>query len=46
MNNVYNDPAYANVVEKLHEELDEIRMEYGDSKELDQHYMELYKKKN
>ncbi len=45
MNNVYNDPAYAEVVKKLHKELDELRVKYGDSDELNQKYIDLYKEK-
>lgn len=45
MNNVYYDPAYANVVQQLHAELEEMRLKYGDSKELDQYYIDLYDKK-
>jgi arylsulfatase A-like enzyme len=45
MNNVYNDPAYADVVEKLHKDLDKMRLKYGDSEELDKKYLELNKKK-
>jgi len=42
MNNVYDDPSYKEVVEKLHKELDELRVEYKDSKELDQNFIDLY----
>ncbi|MEM9834127.1 MAG: sulfatase [Bacteroidota bacterium] len=42
MNNVYDDPAYAEVVEKLHQDLDDLRVKYQDSKELDQKYIDMY----
>lgn len=42
MNNVYDDPAYADVVKELKEKLAELRVKYGDSEELDQKYIELY----
>ena len=35
MNNVYDDPAYAEVVKELTVRLDEMRIKYKDSKELD-----------
>ena len=43
LHNVYNDPDYADVVKKLHKELDEIRIKYKDSEELDQKYIQKYK---
>jgi len=43
LNNVYNDPAYADVVEKLHKDLEQMRAKYKDSVELDQYYIEKYK---
>ncbi len=42
MNNVYADPAYAEVVRKLHTALNELRIQYKDSPELDQKYIEMY----
>ena len=42
MLNVYNDPVYAGVVEELKEKLAALRVKYKDSKELDQHYIDLY----
>jgi len=42
--NVYNDPNYKEVVDKLHMELDEMRIKYKDSEELDQEYIEKYRK--
>lgn len=43
MKNVYNDPAYADVVKELHQKLDDLRVKYGDSEELDQHFIEKYR---
>ena len=43
MNNVYNDPAYQEVVEKLTRQLADLRVKYKDSEELDQKYIDLYK---
>jgi len=40
MKNVYNDPAYSEVQEKLHRELEELRAKYGDSNELDQKFIQ------
>ncbi len=45
MNNVYNNPDYADIVKDLKERLWGLREKYKDSKELDQKYIELYKKK-
>jgi arylsulfatase A-like enzyme len=42
MNNVYADPAYAEIVQKLHKELEELRIQYKDSPELDQKYIDMY----
>ena len=39
MNNVYNDPKYKDEVEKLTEELKEMRIKYKDSKELDKSFI-------
>jgi len=39
MNNVYKDPGYKEVVEKLTEELKEIRIKYKDSEELDKSFI-------
>jgi len=44
MNNVYADPAYADVVTDLHIKLDELRIQYKDSPELDQMYIDMYEK--
>ena len=43
LNNVFNDPAYASVVKEMKTKLDELRVKYGDSSELDQKYIEIYK---
>ena len=42
MNNVYDDPAYAEVVSKLKEELAALRVKYKDSEDLDQKYIDMY----
>ena len=41
MTNVYNDPAYADIVAVLHKKLDELRIKYKDSPELDRKYIDL-----
>ncbi|MFY0654579.1 MAG: sulfatase [Cyclobacteriaceae bacterium] len=41
MTSVYDDPAYADVVAELKEKLTQLRAKYKDSKELDQHYINL-----
>lgn len=43
MKNVFDDPAYSDVVEKLSKDLADLRVQYKDSEELDQKYIELYK---
>ena len=42
LQNVYNDPEYADVQKMLHEKLSEARTNYGDSDELDQKYLKAY----
>ncbi len=42
MNNVYHDPAYADVVEELSQRLAALRKHYKDSAELDQYYIDMY----
>ena len=42
MNNVYDDPAYKEIVEELKISLADLRIQYNDSKELDQYYIEKY----
>jgi arylsulfatase A-like enzyme len=44
LKNVYDDPKYATVVEKLKKELVEIRKKYGDSAEISQGIKEKYLK--
>jgi len=39
MNNVYNDPAYKEIKEKLHQDLKDLRAKYKDSEENDQKYL-------
>jgi hypothetical protein len=39
MNNVYSNPDYKEVVEKLTQELKEMRIKYKDSKELDESFI-------
>ncbi len=45
MQNIYGDPAYADVQADLHRRLEELRKQYGDSDSLNQFYIEAYKKK-
>ncbi len=45
VNNVYDDPEYAQIIEQLKGELQALRVKYGDSEELDQHYISLYEEK-
>jgi hypothetical protein len=42
MQNQYDNPEYAEVVKELKEKLDGLRVKYGDSKELDQKFIDLY----
>ena len=44
MKNVYNDPAYSEVVTELKQKLSELRVKYKDSEELDRKYIEMYNK--
>ncbi len=46
MNNVYNDPAYADIVKDLKVKLDELRVKYKDSKALDEKYLKMIKQRN
>jgi len=43
LKNVYNDPAYSGLVDSLKTELAALRVKYGDSEELDRHFIELYR---
>ncbi len=45
MKNVYNDPAYADVREELHQKLDNLREKYNDSDSLNQHFINEYNEK-
>ena len=45
LNNVYDDPQYADVREKLKSELTELRKKYKDSKALDQKFIRMYEEK-
>ncbi len=45
MNNVYEDPAYQDIVQELKTKLSELRLKYGDSEELDKKYIQIYKDK-
>ncbi len=42
LHNVYDDPDYAKVVANLKRRLDELRVKYKDSPELDKKFIELY----
>ena len=42
MNSVYDDPAYAEVQEMMHQKLNELRSYYGDSDENDQRFLSAY----
>ncbi len=45
MQNQYDNPEYAQVVEKLKVKLEELRVKYKDSEELDQKFIDLYQTK-
>ena len=42
MNNIYNDPKYSEIKEQMHKKLSELRVKYGDSKEMDQKNLDRY----
>ena len=42
VNNVYGNPEYAEVVTALKIKLEELRKQYGDSDELNQHYIDIH----
>ena len=42
LRNVYDDPAYSEVRERLHRELDQIREKYGDSDSLSRQYIDVF----
>jgi arylsulfatase A-like enzyme len=45
MNNVFNNPEYAEIVSNLKTRLKDMRKEYKDSPELDQKYIDIYDEK-
>ena len=45
LNNIYGDPAYADVQADLHKQLDELRVKYDDNDSLNQRFIEEYKEK-
>ena len=45
MNNIYGDSAYAEIQAELHEQLEALRNQYGDSNALNQQFIEEYKEK-
>ena len=42
MNNLYDNPEYKSVQERLHLRLSELRIQYGDSDSLDQMHIDRY----
>jgi arylsulfatase A-like enzyme len=42
LKNVYDDPAYSEIREKLHKDLEALREKYGDSSEISQELLERY----
>lgn len=42
LKNVYDDPSYADVRAELHQKLNELRKQYGDSDSLNKHYIKTY----
>jgi arylsulfatase A-like enzyme len=46
LKNVYDDPAYVDIVASLHEELNAMRIQYKDSPELDKKYIDIYTSRN
>jgi len=45
LTNVYKDPAYSDIVLDLKKKLDDLRIKYKDSEELDQEFIQKYNKK-
>ncbi len=43
LNNVYSDPAYGEIVIELKKKLDDLRVKYKDSEELDKEFIKKYK---
>ena len=46
MTNVYNDPDYADIIDKLYDKLLKLRIKYADSPELDQKFINMYEREN
>jgi len=46
MTNVYDDPAYADVVKRLTGKLYDLRLKYGDSSKLDSMYLHEFLKRD
>jgi len=42
LKNIYNDPAYTEIREKLHKRLEELRKQYGDSDALNDKFLKEY----
>lgn len=42
MNNIYDDPSYGEIKAQMHQKLEELRTQYGDSDELNQRYLNAY----
>lgn len=42
LNNVYDDPAYADIRQDLHKRLEQMREQYGDSEELSRQYINTF----
>jgi arylsulfatase A-like enzyme len=42
MQNIYDDPAYADVRKDMHQKLEELRKKYGDSDELNEKFLKSY----
>ncbi len=45
LNNIYGDPAYADIQNELHKQLEELRAKYEDNDSLDQQFIEEYHEK-
>lgn len=45
MKNIYNDPSYADVQKDLHNQLDQLRKQYGDSDTLSKKFIDEYNEK-
>lgn len=42
LHNMYNDPAYAVIQKKLHQQLEDIREKYGDNESVSQRYIDTF----